>query len=288
MATLKNTLINDTGYLQLPTGTTAQRPVSPSDGYMRYNTTNSVVEVYSNGTWRDIVFASSYITDGLVMYLDAGDTNSYSGTGTTWTDLSANGLNSSLVNGVSYNSSNNGSLVFDGSNDYISVPAPSSPISFGTGLTHEVWIYPTDYTNSGGNRQYLIDPRGNGTTTGMNAYFLFDYISAPDTVRITVGNNGVEVLSTNFSMPLNQWHHLAATRNGSSWVIYVNGTSISTGTSNTTSLTLNNSFRVATYANGTSGQYFYEGRMAVVRLYSRGLSSAEITQNYNEFTARLG
>lgn len=56
MATLKNTLIDDTGYLQLPSGTTAQRPVSPSNGYMRWNTTESVVEVYNGSGWKSPEF----------------------------------------------------------------------------------------------------------------------------------------------------------------------------------------------------------------------------------------
>ena len=47
MATLKNTTINDTGYLGLPVGTTAQRPGSPTNGYMRYNTTTGFGEVYN-------------------------------------------------------------------------------------------------------------------------------------------------------------------------------------------------------------------------------------------------
>ena len=51
MATLKNTTINDTGYLQLPVGTTAQRPVSPLNGYLRYNTTVNYIEMALNGSW---------------------------------------------------------------------------------------------------------------------------------------------------------------------------------------------------------------------------------------------
>ena len=47
MATLKNTTINDTGYLGLPVGTTAQRPASPTNGYMRYNSTTGYGEVYN-------------------------------------------------------------------------------------------------------------------------------------------------------------------------------------------------------------------------------------------------
>lgn len=46
MATLKNTTVDDTGYLQLPVGTTAQRPASPANGYIRYNTTLGYIEIY--------------------------------------------------------------------------------------------------------------------------------------------------------------------------------------------------------------------------------------------------
>jgi hypothetical protein len=63
----------------------------------------------------------SIVTDGLVLSLDAGNANSYPGTGTNWADLSGNGLNGTLVNGPTYNSANLGSIVFDGTNDHVTV-----------------------------------------------------------------------------------------------------------------------------------------------------------------------
>ncbi len=54
MATLKNTTINDTGFIQLPAGTTAQRPASPTQGMSRYNTSFSKTEFYDGSTWRDV------------------------------------------------------------------------------------------------------------------------------------------------------------------------------------------------------------------------------------------
>jgi hypothetical protein len=57
MATLKNTTVNDTGYLQLPVGNTAERPVSPTNGMMRYNTTTASYEAYVAGIWITIVSA---------------------------------------------------------------------------------------------------------------------------------------------------------------------------------------------------------------------------------------
>lgn len=52
MAILKNTIINDTGHLTLPVGTTVQRPVSPTNGMTRVNTTLNCMEVYHNGGWK--------------------------------------------------------------------------------------------------------------------------------------------------------------------------------------------------------------------------------------------
>jgi hypothetical protein len=57
---------------------------------------------------------ASIVRDGLVLYLDATNPKSYPGSGTTWKDLSGNGNNGTLVNGVGYTDANKGSLVFDG------------------------------------------------------------------------------------------------------------------------------------------------------------------------------
>lgn len=51
MATLKNVTVNDSGFIQLPSGTTAQRPVTPSAGMIRYNTDNARNEVYNGTVW---------------------------------------------------------------------------------------------------------------------------------------------------------------------------------------------------------------------------------------------
>ena len=51
MATLKNTTINDIGYIQVPVGTTAQRPSSPAVGYVRYNTDLGYLEIFTGNTW---------------------------------------------------------------------------------------------------------------------------------------------------------------------------------------------------------------------------------------------
>ena len=71
------------------------------------------------------------VTDNLVFFLDAGNTKSYPGTGTAWTDMSGSG-NTTTLSGATYNSDNSGNILFDGSNDYATFN-PGSDIAFGTG-----------------------------------------------------------------------------------------------------------------------------------------------------------
>ena len=109
MATLKNTTINDTGYLKLPSGTTAQRPSSPAIGYMRWNTTENYVEVYTEGQWVEWPFEDNFVTNGLKLRLEASD---YPGSGTTWTD-SAQSISFSSVGTQTPYTTVGGSPCFD-------------------------------------------------------------------------------------------------------------------------------------------------------------------------------
>jgi hypothetical protein len=54
MAILKNTTIDDTGFLQVPLGTTAERPASPIVGMMRWNTEENYLEFYNGEDWFEI------------------------------------------------------------------------------------------------------------------------------------------------------------------------------------------------------------------------------------------
>jgi hypothetical protein len=66
-------------------------------------------------------YSPKIVTDGLVLYLDAGNQLSYPGSGTTWTDLSRSQTNGTLVNGPTFNTGSLGSIVFDGVDDFLLV-----------------------------------------------------------------------------------------------------------------------------------------------------------------------
>lgn len=75
MGSLKNTTINDTGFLQLPSGTTAQRPASPVNGMMRYNTTIGQMETYTGGAWRTV--STNYLIEVVLVGGGGGGGASY-------------------------------------------------------------------------------------------------------------------------------------------------------------------------------------------------------------------
>ena len=76
---------------------------------------------------------------GLVLCLDAADKNSYSGTGTTWTDLSGNGYNGILTNGPTFSNTNGGIFIFDGTDDYVQTNLNQNTNN--ASITWEAWFW---------------------------------------------------------------------------------------------------------------------------------------------------
>lgn len=92
---------------------------------------------------------------GLILNLDAGVTSSYPGTGTTWYDLSGNGYNATLYNGVIYDPADGGRFLFDGTNDYVKI---SSTV---VGIKSMILVCAPTQPNTAWH--YLFDTRPNGT-----------------------------------------------------------------------------------------------------------------------------
>jgi hypothetical protein len=226
--------------------------------------------------------------DGLVLALDAGNTKSYPGSGTTWTDLSGNGNNGTLVNGVGYSGDNLGSLSFDGVNDYAIVGTLSGSFASFTVIT---WFYPTvvvNYNNvldcnSGYYTSGNIGPRLEMNSSG-NLVWAYSNITG-DNNQFYVHN----VVSSGLSA--NNWHCAAITYNGgtNTSVTYYNGNA--TGLSRSTigsptgfvgsinSLNIGRGFY--------SGRYF-QGRITQTQIYNRVLTAQEIQQNFNATRGRFG
>lgn len=279
MATLKNTNIDDTGYLKPASGTTAQRPGSPSAGMIRWNTTENSMEVYDGSEWKNID-SQGLTTSNLILNLDAGNTSSYSGTGTNWNDLSVNGFDGTLVNGPSYSSSNGGYLSFDYTNDYVTVSGMEN-YTYNNGITVEVWYY-----NGGGTGFY----RGmvtNGTVgdriggfdlrLGRENYFGGTNNGTNLNWRITT-SSGADSLTINANV--DEWHQYVGTYDNDVISVYKDGDlfKIKPHTYGGVLKTMSASTTIAS-SPGTSE--YLDGSLSIVRIYHRALNYSEIKSNFN-------
>ena len=218
------------------------------------------------------------VDTGLVLALDAADRNSYPGSGTTWTDLSGNGNNGTLVNGPTFNSANGGSLSFDGVDDYAEVPTTSSINDCLSGdFAYELWTFPKTngflYGKIFAKGAYLQSTGFNGltyVTSNFNTVWEF---------------NSISVDLTLFNLPPNIWYHLVITRSGTTLSGYLNGNITS---SYTTSFNFGGNFPLRISANSQGNPDTTSQNLPVFRQYNRALTSTEIQQNFNATRSRFG
>ena len=206
------------------------------------------------------------VSDGLVLYLDAANTRSYSGSGTSSNSL-VGGIGATLVNGVGFTSSNNGAFTFDGSNDYINF-GNSSAVQQSSG-TLSAWA---KASSPGGGYRGIIAKQG--------AYGLF----YTDSVLVAYDWAADAPRSTGVNIADNTWKNVVLTyqsgvSNGTR--IYINGVSVLT----TTITVLNQTGNLFGGAEANAGQYA-ACQISLFNMYNRALSATEILQNYNATKGR--
>lgn len=228
------------------------------------------------------------VTSGLVLNLDAGFTPSYPTTGTTWYDLSGNGNNGTLTNGPTFSSGNNGSILFDGVDDYVDCGNPSvlRPSTF-TSIT---WIYNTD---SDGRQQGIFC----SYSELMVAGFFYQIWNSPHKVRYVLGANtgggaGVYTdITGSTTINLNTWYQIVVTYDGTTMKSYVNGTlDINTNPGNGLGYdAVNNKVIIGgTYTKSSGVVSRFKGNISNSFMYNRSLSAAEVLQNFNAQKSRFG
>ena len=226
------------------------------------------------------------VTNGLVLALDAGNTLSYVSGSTTWNDLSGNGFSGTLVNGSTFSTDGGGSIVFDGSNDYV---GRNTAINTGQNFSVFAWVKPGAINIRNG----II---GNSYPYGFRTGWFFstatNYRGVLNTFFISIGSDNAYRTANNNSIILNTWNYMGGTvtNGGQDIKLYVNGieTSYFEGgilTSNTIAYTTPE-FYVGRRVNNTPEPFI--GSIATTQIYDRILTSQEILQNYNATKTRFG
>ena len=193
------------------------------------------------------------------------------GTGTTTADATGTGHTGTIAGAAWSTAGRNGNaLSFDGVNDWVSV-ADANDLDLTTGMTIEAWVRPTAL--SGWNTVVLKE-----ATANMLAYGLYANDSSPwPAVTVRIGTAEPSVPGT-APVALNTWTHLAATYDGATLRLFVNGVQVGSRahTGNITAST-----RVLGIGgNSVWGEYF-NGLIDDVRIYNRALSAAEIQSDMN-------
>ena len=196
--------------------------------------------------------------------------------GTSWGDLSGNGNNGTLTNGPTYSSSNGGSIVFDGTNDYI-VRNPTT-IDLSAGVTMEMIFKSTDMNSRAqGFMQY----------NASGGYYINFYTPGNGRLRwetwVPVSVAG-GAFYTPTALSNNTWYHAVGTYSSGSSKLYINGINVSSAsqTSGTYSSSYTGNLQIGQYAG------YMSGNVAIAKIYNRVLTAEEIQQNFNALRSRFG
>ena len=211
------------------------------------------------------------VTDGLKLWLDASNPASYSGSGTTWFDLSGNNNNGTLINGVSYSTTNGGVMVLDGIDDKINC---GTNFLITNQLTMSIWAY-----NEGGNSPYarIIGVEGAwiGINDGRNAQSLGFF------------GSGIDINFPIVPIVSNKWSNITYRYAVDGIELWVDGVYYSkiakTGNLNSIGTT-----PVTIGGRISDNLRQLKGRISSALIYNRALTPTEILNNYNATKSKYG
>ena len=233
--------------------------------------------------------ASPIVTDGLIFSVDAANYESYPGSGTTWTDLAGNN-NGTLTNGPTFDSGDGGNIDFDGTDDKVLYGSNGASILNGlTELTLQVW-YKADTTNNDMGIIY-----GNTSGNGADAFFgmRFDRRGATgggnQVIKSGFGNNNTNQIESSSNIQSTDWTCITVTCVlGTSIKLYKNGIEDTPTSTRIVSSGTNSISGATDIAIGVGAKSaLFNGKIPVVTIYNRTLSSTEILQNYNSLKPRF-
>jgi hypothetical protein len=228
----------------------------------------------------------AFITDQLRLQLDASNSSSYSGSGTTWTDLSGNGYNATLTNGPTYSSDFGGIINFDGTNDYATIPFNSDFAASQTvSKTVQAWVR----FDAMETRYFLGNLRGSATFDG----WLLGTTSTGQLRFLTNANSEVINNTAINTVATNTWYLVTAifrlTNTVGDIQIYLNNTNVLSGRHGTiATFTTGAPFQIGTSLGDVAGQdLYFDGSIGSVYSYNKALSAQEISDNYDATFARF-
>ena len=224
-----------------------------------------------------LIHSPSIVTDGLVLCLDAANNRSYPKSGTTWSDL-AGSNNGTLTNGPTFDAGNGGSIVFDGSDDYVQTQNVTLSSS---NFTLSCWIKFDSLPSLG-----TVFSSSHYYATGYNGNFLLRINSGNSVTFATYdGKSNEQYITTLYSISINKWYNFAVNGDGTNSSIYVDTDKISSFAQNKVLTDLSNGGLIIGDDISWNNQPL-DGKISNVSIYNRALTADEIRQNYEATVGR--
>ena len=230
-------------------------------------TAGQVQEIYDENLSR-----FGLVTSNLVLRLDPDLASSYSGSGSTWTDIAGTADNITLVNSPTYTSGTPSYFTFNGSNQYGS--GTTTGVVNSTAYTKSAWFYLNGYQDNNifsGDGHFIY--MGNQASIDKKIYCghadwpLFTAYPSTATINLSTWYNVTLTFSTTNGMTL-----------------YINGAQDSTYTVRKTAVPGTRTANIAAYSTGN----LLNGRVGKVLCYSAELTAAEVLQNFNAHKTTYG
>ena len=222
-------------------------------------------------------YQNKIVTSGLVVCLDAANKRSYPGTGTIWYDRSSNNNHATLVAGPVYSGINQGTIAFDGTDDYVSVPCSQ--------LTGRNTTTLDMYTN-----WRSLDARMFCGFTTYTVYTPGGALGYNNGASNCLGISAAAVTALGLK---GKFHHYAFVMNSagnlSANKIYIDGVNVGPLTAiagaDGLCLSFTTGMRVCDWNNG--GGYNADHIVSSFRIYDRELTVQEIQQNFDATKGRF-
>jgi len=242
-------------------------------------------------------FSQKTVTDGLVLYYDTANPQSYVSGSTTSNDLSITQSTGTLSNGVGYSSDDKGAWLFDGVDDKI-VSGLKDPFNFDVSdpFSIDLWFNPIEVSM---NSLLASKWKPNDSSTTARGYYLgLILLGSPSRVKLRFAffNTNIKFIATNIEEVIsdNTWYHTVLTYDGSGNAsgvnIYLDG-SLRTKTITQDNLispaTTDVNFQVGGQGNSFIGFLGFNGYISNTKVYDRVLTSDEVKNNYNALKYRF-
>jgi hypothetical protein len=209
-------------------------------------------------------------TSNLVVHLDAGNTDSYPGLGSTWTNL-VDDTDYTITNSA-FDSADGGSIVFNGSSTFVPI---GTPLSAGTNYTLEAWVIDA---GAGLSSRNIL-------STEDDVLFVTD-------VNVLYGGVGGSFKQVDTgSLAQDVWRHICLTFNDTTntMVLYVNAGDINSSSNNSITQSYSGkTLRIGSHFSGGNPVSFWNGKIAQVRIYSEALTQEQVLANFNATKATYG